>query len=101
MYADDLAKTVDLLEQVMNYEKSNGSYDEKLIGEFFGSFQFNVTRNENMWCFEPLSGMGTPKDGLICSVIFEITNDELRKFFTDSADRLVNKYQNTNQTTEL
>jgi hypothetical protein len=100
LYADNLAETIDLLEQVTNYEKNNGSYNDKLVSNFFGSFEFSVSLNGDMWCFSPLSGSGTPKDGLICSVIFEITNDELRKFFTDSVDRLINKYHVANQTNE-
>lgn len=101
MYTEDLAKAVDSVQQAMNYESSqqNSHYDYNLVGEVFEAFHFNLMpqtwmgTTDNNWFFVPNTGMGTNKDSLICGVAFELTNDQLRQFFTDASVRLINKYQ--------
>jgi hypothetical protein len=98
LYTENLAKTVDLLQQVVSNKQLNNNYDTQLVRDFFETFELNAQSCDDGWLFNSQTGMLTPKDTLICGVTFALTNNELDNFFTDSTDRLINKYQSTNPT---
>jgi len=98
MYTKNLEEAIDLVRCAVDHEQMNGQYDEGMVQDVFGSFHFFTTKeSDGKWFITPNTGVGTMGDDLICGVAMQLTDDQVRDFFTKSLVHM-NKYSNSNST---
>jgi hypothetical protein len=95
MYTQNLEKAIDSVRCAVDHEQISGHYDEGMVRNVFGSFHFStIKESDGKWFISANTGARTKRYSLICGVAMQLTDDQVRDFFTESLVHM-NKYSNS------